>query len=164
MSEDRSRWQREFDALPSWAQDLVEALKGCVMHGAGRLSLEDHGGGMSHPERYEKIMAAVPKDDIVKCFRGLSGAVHLAGALTAPWPPPPPPAREKRAVNVVEILSSDDGGFDQPCCFGNRVEDYAVYCHNEAWPRSPSKCRRNRTDYKHEDCPGFVANPDPVRE
>ena len=74
------------------------------------------------------------------------------------------PARERRVFNIVEVVVASEGGqdcaFDQPCCYGHRVEYHAVYCHNDAWPDSPRKCRRNRSDYPHEDCPGFVANPD----
>ena len=90
------------------------------------------------------------------------------------WPPPPPPERERRVLNLVELIADpndeEGGGFDQPCAFGNRVGYHAVYCHNDAWPDSPSKCRRGKgcaevygipeQDNRHEDCPGFVANPD----
>lgn len=62
-------------------------------------------------------------------------------------------------VNVVEMLSDEDGGFDQPCRFGNRVGEHAVYCHNDAWVDSPRKCRRTwytGGKVRDEDCPGFV--------
>ena len=60
--------------------------------------------------------------------------------------------------NVVELaadVEGDDCSFDQPCACGHRVEDHAVYCHCDTWLYAPRKCRRNRTDYRHEDCPGF---------
>jgi len=65
--------------------------------------------------------------------------------------------------NVVEILAEPRAcGFDQPCAFGHRVEEHAVYCHNEQWVDAPRKCRR--TWYtggkrRDEDCPGFEPNP-----
>jgi hypothetical protein len=64
--------------------------------------------------------------------------------------------------NIVEMVSDDDCAFDQPCYFGHRVGTHAVYCHCDAWPDAPGKCRRDRTDYRHEDCPGFV--PNKIRE
>ena len=62
---------------------------------------------------------------------------------------------------VVELIADDDCAFDQPCRYGHRVEDHAVYCHNATWKDAPAKCRR--TWYtggrvRDEDCPGFEAN------
>lgn len=70
------------------------------------------------------------------------------------------------ALNVVEMLAGDDdSGFDRPCAFGFRVEQYAVYCHNKSWLYAPSKCPRcSETGVGHEDCrphascPGFRIN------
>jgi hypothetical protein len=63
-------------------------------------------------------------------------------------------------TNMVELLADpEDCAFDQPCRFGHRVETHAVYCHADHWQDAPRKCRRNRTDYLHEDCPGFRPNP-----
>ena len=66
-------------------------------------------------------------------------------------------------VNIVEVLASEgDCAFDQPCKFGHRVEDHAVYCHNEAWYDHPRKCHRSwytGGERKDEDCPGFSLNP-----
>lgn len=66
------------------------------------------------------------------------------------------------AFNVVELMPTDDEAFDQPCKFGHRVEGHAVYCHNDAWPDGPRKCRRTwytGGEVKDEDCPGFQPNP-----
>ncbi len=67
-------------------------------------------------------------------------------------------------LNLVELIAGDEegGGQNQPCVFGNLVVDHSVYCHNEAWPDAPRKCRR--TWYtggktRDEDCPGYTPNP-----
>lgn len=67
----------------------------------------------------------------------------------------------ERALNVVELLADDDCAFDQPCRFGHRVEDHAVYCHNERWVDAPRKCRRTwytGGKVRDEDCPGYEPN------
>lgn len=78
-----------------------------------------------------------------------------------------PRAAGAPTFNVVEMVADGDGGHDQPCVFGNRVEGHAVYCHNESWLYAPRKCRRSQQDpkWKHEGCPGFTANPsaDPAK-
>lgn len=61
-------------------------------------------------------------------------------------------------VNIVEMISGSDSAWDQPCRYGHRVEMHAVYCHNDAWLYAPTKCRRNRTDWPHEECRGFKPN------
>lgn len=158
----KSKWQQEFDALPAWAQRLVDGLAGCAGYGAGGADDLMEGVGANR-DLFSSFYVFLRKDVSNSWWEGFWGARDLASALTAPWPPPPAPVREKRAVNVVEIVAKDeDCAFDQPCCFGHRVESHAVYCHNEAWPDSPRKCRRNRDDFLHEDCPGFVRNPDVV--
>lgn len=147
----KSKYQQEYDALPEWAKGIIDGLQAASSHGIGgpvgeaRISITFDGEGVAW-----KMMDAI------------GDAICFAGALTAPFPPPAPPAREKRAMNIVEMVADDDEEclFDQPCCFGHRVGFHAVYCHNEAWPHSPRKCHRNRDDHLHEDCPGFVANPD----
>ena len=69
------------------------------------------------------------------------------------------------SFNIVELAAScegDETAFDQPCKFGHRVDDHAVYCHNNNWEDSPRKCRRTwftGGEIKDEDCPGFEANP-----
>ena len=151
----KSKWQLEFDALPYWAQQFVLSLQGCVGHGGFNPDLV--GITTKNAVGRHVVLAA---DKGGAWYDGLGHALDLAKALTAPWPPPPAPTRERRAFNLVEMVADKDCAFDQPCAFGHRVESHAVYCHNEAWPDSPRKCRRNRTDYKHEDCPGYVANPD----
>ena len=153
---EKSRWQKEYEALPEWARSLVDGMRkfegygSCACHAASAIRSSS------------KTVNFVASGDNEDVFSGLSGAIELAAALSAPWPPPPPPLREKRAFNIAELMTDDedDGGFDQPCAFGNRVSGHAVYCHNEGWPNSPRKCRRDRKDFRHEDCPGFVANPD----
>ena len=58
----------------------------------------------------------------------------------------------------------DDCAYDQPCNFGYRVSDHAVYCHNEK--HGSRKCKwtwfsgKNREGYQDKDCPGFEPNPD----
>jgi hypothetical protein len=67
---------------------------------------------------------------------------------------------EPQSPNIVEVLTyKNDCGWDQPCAFGHRVEQHAVYCHNEKWLYAPRKCHRNRSDYPHEKCRGFKPNP-----
>lgn len=159
---DKSKWQQEFDTLPEWAQKLVRAAAGINGYGTG--GDEQLLSGMASVEREKRsvLHLIIENDHRNEWWEGFEGLTALAAALTAPWPPPPAPEREKRVLNVVELVAEgdDDGGFDQPCAFGNRISGHAVYCHNDAWPNSPRKCHRNRDEYKHEDCPGFVANPD----
>ena len=41
----------------------------------------------------------------------------------------------KDLPNLVEMcFGGEDGGFDQECKYGNRVEQHAVYCHNDKSP------------------------------
>lgn len=73
-----------------------------------------------------------------------------------------PNAQADDVINLVEMIADEDGGFDQPCAYGNRVESHAVYCHNTRWLYAPRKCRR--TWYTHgerrdEDCEGYKPNP-----
>lgn len=158
---DKSRWQAEFDGLPEWAKQIVRGLAGNRGFGMFNHKTVFGEGFAKDASAYHFLVAPEASEAF---FNGMCGAVDLAKALTAPWPAPPPPVREKRAFNVVELMADDEdeGGFDQPCCFGNRVAGHAVYCHNAAWPDSPRKCQRSQSDadHKHEDCPGFVANPD----
>ena len=44
-------------------------------------------------------------------------------------------------MNLVEMVT-DESAFDQPCYYGNRVENHAVYCHNTEWSDGPRKCHR----------------------
>jgi hypothetical protein len=170
MTVNKSRWQQEFDALPEWAQKMVRALRSCVGYGG---SGDEHWHcGMTADSRrkYEPFQIILGKADYAEFFDGFCDMKGLAAALTAPWPPAPPPKRDELTTgNIVEIMTAGDDGnaFDQPCAFGHRVNGHAVYCHNDAWPNSPRKCRRNRGDsaygeepYLHEDCPGFTQNPD----
>jgi hypothetical protein len=69
-----------------------------------------------------------------------------------------PGDRIRGTPNVVEFIADGNCSFDQPCAFGHRVEDHAVYCHSPTWLYAPRKCRRNRTDFVHEHCPGFNPN------
>lgn len=159
----KSKWQTEYDALPGWAKKMVKALMSCVSYGGGS---DDYLSGMTQEHRKQHFVFHVTmhNDAWEDWWSGFGDAKELAHALTAPWPPPPPPpARERRAFNLVELVDDgEDSAFDQPCAFGHRVDGHAVYCHNEGWPNGPRKCRRRQDDpkYLHEDCPGFVLNPD----
>lgn len=167
MSDAKSRWQQEYEALPEWARKMVDALSGCASYGGGH---DDMLVGLAHPEKFEVFQVALRREKWSQWFSGFLEMRELAGAITAPWPPPEAPKRERRAFNIVELVAGmgDDAdcAFDQPCAFGHRVDGHAVYCHNEAWPDSPRKCHRSQRDaeYRHEDCPGFVANPDAQRQ
>lgn len=168
----QSRWQKEFDALPGWAQQMVRALSGCASYGGGDDRRLKAGMAPNRKELFTGFHVLLRDEAYLEWMRGFGEMRELAAALTAPWPPPPPPVREKRAFNIVELMTDgeEDGGFDQPCAFGNRVSGHAVYCHNEAWPDAPRKCRYGKgcaevygipeEENRHEDCPGFVANPD----
>lgn len=151
---DKSPWQQEFDALPDWARRLIDAMRRC----------KGYGGGESEGLLGESTKVFFrERREATEFMLAISGASEFAKSLSAPWPPPAAPLRERRAFNIVELAADsvgDETAFDQPCAFGSHVKGHAVYCHNEAWPDSPRKCRRNRTDYPHETCPGFVRNPD----
>lgn len=68
-------------------------------------------------------------------------------------------------MNLVEFCAAtEDCAFDQPCIYGHRVEDHAVYCHNDHWKDAPRKCRQSwyyggEKGYEDKDCPGFKPNP-----
>jgi hypothetical protein len=66
-------------------------------------------------------------------------------------------------INLVELIAGqDDCAFDQPCKYGHRVEDHAVYCHNDEWKDGPRKCRRTwytGGKVRDEDCEGYAPNP-----
>ena len=68
-------------------------------------------------------------------------------------------------ANVVELVADGGRAWDQPCRFGHRVEDYAVYCHNSRWIDSPRKCHRRQNAswfgpaWPHQECPGYEPNP-----
>ena len=158
----KSKWQLELEALPEWCQKMVRALAGNAGYGWQRPMTP-----LADAEKYIGFHVTLKSKSNDQWSSGFFDMLELAQALTAPWPPPKPHPRVKRAFNVVELAAEDDpdgGGFDQPCAFGNRVGFHAVYCHNVGWPDGPRKCRRNRDDYLHEDCPGFVANPDLVAD
>jgi len=155
---EKSRYQIELEALPPWAQKMVSALTRCGGYGTGSAEdWEDREG------KYEKFHVLINSEKSDEWFGGFLEMKELAGALTAPWPKPvPTPHEELTTSNLVEMIHDYDdeegGGFDQPCHYGNRCGYHAVYCHNDAWPDGPRKCRRNRTDYRHEECPGFYPN------
>lgn len=77
------------------------------------------------------------------------------------------PQQREPTVNLVEMIADqDECAWDQPCAFGYRVEQHAVYCHNETWLYAPRKCRRHKgasiwsdDPWPHEECPGYKANP-----
>lgn len=148
---EKSRWQTEYDALPGWAQALVKAAQKATGYGYCSCG----GSGASN------CYVTLPDGEGRDWSDGIDGLMELAEALTAPWPPLVVDRAEPSAFNLVEILAGDedDNAFDQPCAFGHRVDGHAVYCHHPSWPNRPRKCRRNRDDYRHEDCPGFSPNP-----
>jgi hypothetical protein len=168
----KSRWQTEFDALPEWVQKMVRACGGCAGYGGGGADTLLSGMSAEDRKKYSSFHVLLREEAYMEWFEGFSHLRSLASAMTAPWPPPLPPKRERRVLNLVELIADEEegGGFDQPCAFGNRVGHHAVYCHNDAWPDAPSKCRRGKEcaevygipeeENRHEDCPGFVANPD----
>lgn len=155
----KPKWQEEFDALPEWVQKMVRAASSTICYGTHTPDLV----GMSvNKDDYHGFQIVLHNDTTSDWWDGWSHMRELSEAITAPWPPPAAPVREKRSMNVVELMD-DEQAFDQPCAFGNRCGGHAVYCHNEAWPNAPRKCRR--TWYtggveRDEDCPGFVMNPD----
>lgn len=155
----KSPWQEEFESLPEWAKKMVRSLAGYGGYGGGSSEIL---AGFTEPEKFSVFHVILLRETEREFFDGFLAMRDLAAALTAPWPPPPPPEREKRSFNLVEAIQDedDDCAFDQPCCFGHRVNGHAIYCHNESWPDHPGKCWRNRTDFLHEDCAGFVRNPD----
>lgn len=161
---EQSKYQKELEALPEWAQKMVRAASQYASYGIGGADLTSM--SEKRAKEHTVFIFALKNKAFKEWFDGFLGMMDLAQALTAPWPPPEAPARERRAFNIVELVSDDNedegGGFVGPCAFGSLVPRHAVYCHNEAWPNSPRKCRRNRDDYRHESCPGFVANPDYV--
>ena len=153
----QSRYQKEYDALPAWAKKMVDAVTGggLVYQSVG---VAEHTFASSAPVFSSSV--AFKKEKIDAWTEGLDGLVALACALSAPWPPPPSsPHKSMTTTNLVEMMSDgDDCAFDQPCHFGYRVEAHAVYCHCDAWPDAPRKCRRDRDNFRHEDCPGYVPN------
>lgn len=161
---DRSRWQKEFDALPEWAQKLVRGLAECGGYGGGAGEHWHVGMSKEAREKYTPFNVILNKRHYEEWWEGWWGLRDLAAAMTAPWPPPAdlPPHEQMTTGNIVEMVTAgdDDCAFDQPCYFGHRVETHAVYCHNDAWPDSPRKCRRRKDDpdFRHEDCPGFAPN------
>lgn len=161
---EKSRYQQEFDTLPEWAQRMVRALSanGLSCHGFGHEDMILAGMSPDSQKKSRGFFMGVKSDRMEDWREGFWGLQALAQALSAPWPPPAnlPPHEDMTTSNIVEMMTAgdDDCAFDQPCHFGHRVNGHAVYCHNDAWPDSPRKCRRNRTDYRHEDCPGFVPN------
>ena len=158
---DKSKYQIQLEALPEWAQKMVLAVSGCASYGGGDSETILCGMIKKNQEKYSVFHVALRKESYMDWMDGFFELRDLAAALSAPYPPKEPtPHDEMTTGNVVEMMTAGDDGcaFDQPCHFGHRVEDHAVYCHNDAWPDSPRKCRRNRTDHKHEDCPGYVPN------
>lgn len=156
----KSQYQLELEALPEWAQKMVLALARCGGYGTG--STEDW---EDRERKYQKFNILIRDEHGTDWFDGFLGMRDLAGALTAPWPKPVPVPHEAMTTqNIVEIIHDYDdeegGGFDQPCHYGNRCGGHAVYCHNDAWPDGPRKCRRSIHDqeHRHEDCPGFYPN------
>ena len=153
---DREALRKEVENLPSWAKKLVES----VQKSSGQFSDKDGTVGLYFP-------AGSDAGDIA--FLAFCELSRYAKVLTAPDPETYSieEALQESGLNLVEALADDeDSSFDQPCVFGYRVESHAVYCHNGKWPGAPRKCRRSSADYenRHEDCPGFKANPHAIPE
>lgn len=67
-------------------------------------------------------------------------------------------------IDIAKIVTTSSEGayYDQPCRFGCRAGDHAVYCESER-AGMPRKCRR--TWYtggaiRDQDCPGYEPNPE----
>jgi hypothetical protein len=133
-----------------------------------------------HPEGLWMIFEAGRFHEVIKDERvAVFTFPHSAACDGTGEPPPQVKAEYERLIgwtaksvasppnNIVEALANDDdSAFDQPCAWGHRVEQHAVYCHNTNWLYAPRKCRRHREQswiwgepWPHEGCPGFVANP-----
>jgi len=158
------KMRAEYNALPQWARHMVDALIHCNSHGMGSGNdLLAH-----YPENERRQMTVVNialegSEALDKWLDAFYDAKELADAMTVPYPPPtPPPHSEATTTNIVEMISDEgENAFDQPCHYGHRVADHAVYCHFKQWPRSPRKCRRTwYTDGKirDDDCAGFYPN------
>jgi hypothetical protein len=152
-----NKYHQELASLPEWVRSLVRAVSELRMHSFGMCDFYEVKG---LPKR-ELVFSTAGAD---AWDAGFTRLLELAEAISAPDPAPTYEEAQRiiggARPGVVEMVC-DESAFDQPCAFGHRVEGHAVYCHNSAWPGSPRKCRRNRSDYRHEDCPGFVANRAP---
>lgn len=151
----REQFERDFAALPPWTQKMVRALIGSIGWGIARAEALGHFG----PTEQSPVYVFIAPEHQADWSDGIQEMRELAGWLTAPKNPKPP--RQITQLNRVELVAETDAcAWDQPCAFGHRVDDHAVYCHHAEWTESPRKCRRGRSsDYRHEDCPGFLANP-----
>lgn len=153
---EKPTWIQEFEALPRWGQQLVRGLARCGGYGSGSNAF----GYLDEKEmeKYSPFHLLLRVEHSSEWWEGFERLRLLAAAMTAPWPKPEPiPHSEMTTWNPIELLAdAENCGFDQPCHFGYRVESHAVYCHNDAWPDAPRKCHRNRSDFLHEDCPGFI--------
>ena len=150
----KSPWQKEYDALPAWAQKIVTALAEIKMYGSTdplKVSHDAAEGCMAH-------FVVLPHECGIEWFEGILGAKDIADALTAPWPAPAPTPHEMMGTSNIVEIAAGNFAFDQPCHYGCRIESHATYCHNDVWPNAPRKCHRNRDDFRHENCPGFFAN------
>ncbi len=66
----------------------------------------------------------------------------------------------RMAISAWVLDENEEVVFDQPCAFGERVSNHAVYCTNDAWAEGPRKCRRTwytGGETRDEDCEGFKA-------
>ncbi len=154
---ERERLQAEYNELPQWAKNFMDALG--KTRGMGMRSQECDGDPTG-----PSVYVVVSDDDKGDMIDSLFEAMSVAQGLTAPMPETYVLDKMKGAVNVVEWISGDDTGFDQPCAFGHRVESYAVYCHNTAWPGGPGKCHRtwySGGEVRDEDCAGFKSHDQP---
>ena len=68
--------------------------------------------------------------------------------------------KQDKMINLVELIA-EEGGVDQSCVYGNRVENHAVYCHSN-YKGAPRKCRRTwytGSKVRDGDCPFYRLNP-----
>lgn len=69
--------------------------------------------------------------------------------------------KQDKMINLVELIA-EEGGFDQSCVYGNRVENHAVYCHSNH-RGAPRKCRctwYTGGKIRDENCPFYKPNPE----
>lgn len=99
MSESKSKWQVEFNALPPWAQKLVTSLQGL-----GTTTFGTELPSFLEGKGYQSIQLAIKQGHYTDFCEAVSTAKALSEALTAPWPKPTDlPLHEKMQTdNLVD--------------------------------------------------------------